>query len=301
MKALVILNPSADRGRAYEKRHQLISGEWAEWQVDLELTKEPGHAVDLALRGVNAGYQRIVAAGGDGTIHEIVNGIVATGSSAASLGVIPIGSGNDFAYGVGASFELKEAVARSLMGEVSWIDLARINTDRGHSLMADNAVGIGFDATISIESRRIQRLHGFAAYTLATLRTIAFHYDSPRFELSFDDELVAQEALLLAIGLGPRVGGGFLLTPGASHQDALLDSCLIQPMGRLAMLGILPRVMRGTHISSEKVETRKSRHIRLKSSMPVPIHVDGEIIATVADGVFELNVQCVPRAIRVAV
>jgi diacylglycerol kinase family enzyme len=117
--------------------------------------------------------------------------------------------------------------------------------------------------------------------------------------VNFDDEEVRQGALLLAVGVGPRVGGGFRITPDARFDDGLLDSCLVEPVGRLTMLAMLARVMRGTHVSASFVEMRRNRVIRIESDLPLPVHVDGEIFATVADNVQSIKLTCLPERLAI--
>jgi diacylglycerol kinase family enzyme len=196
---------------------------------------------------------------------------------------------------------LETAVSRLFTGKPRLIDLARIEDNKGRYTIVDNGVGIGFDATISIEARNITRLHGFPMYILATLRTIAFYYQTPHCEIRFDDEKVSQPLLLLAVGVGPRAGGGFHITPHAQFDDNVVDSCLISPVGRLTMLGMLTKVMKGTHIKHRAVTMRKNTRLVLKANMPLPIHTDGEIFAYPHDDVREVAITSLPGAIQVMV
>jgi diacylglycerol kinase (ATP) len=299
MRIKVILNPWSDRGRAVQYQEQI-----PEWirpyaEVSLVLTERPKHARQLAEAAVDEGYDMVVAAGGDGTLHEVVNGLIRGGRCQTTLGVIPIGSGNDFAYAMKLPDDPKAAVERLFTGTPTVIDMARIENDKGHYAIVHNGIGFGFDATISIESRNITRIHGFAMYLLATLRTIAFYYQIPCCEMMFDDELVRQHLLLVAIGVGPRAGGGFLLTPHANHQDNLLDSCTVNPIGRARMLALLPRAMTGSHITSPHVTLRRSQFIDIKSDLPMPIHTDGEIFAYPDDKVHRISITSLPEVITV--
>lgn len=299
MRVKVILNPTSDRGRAIEAKTHIQTAGQQYGQLDVAVTERPNHATDLARRAADAGYDMVVAAGGDGTIHEIVNGLVFGDKADTVLGVIPIGSGNDFAFALGISKEIKTAVSRLFTQKPQIIDLARIEDNKGRYTIVNNGIGIGFDATIAVESRNITRLHGFPMYMLATLRTIAFYYNTPRCELHFDDERLTQEILLLAVGVGPRAGGGFLLTPDAKLNDAMLDSCLINPVGRLTMLGMLLKVMKGRHGTHSAVSMRRHRRLVIRANMPLPIHTDGEIFAYPHDDVREVAITSLPAAIRV--
>ncbi len=301
MRIKVILNPTSDKGRAIERKAQIERIGKLYGTLEVVMTERPNHATDLARQAADQGYDLVVAAGGDGTIHEVVNGLVFGDRADVMIGVIPVGSGNDFAFGAGIQQDIETAVSRLFTGQPRTIDLARIEDNKGRYAIVDNGIGIGFDATISIESRNITRLHGFAMYTLATLRTIAFYYHTPHCEIRFDDEKVAQDLLLLAIGVGPRAGGGFHITPDARMDDAVLDSCLINPVGRLTMLSMLLKVMKGTHIHHRAVTMRKNHRLILKANTPLPIHTDGEIFAYPHDDVREVAITSLPQAIRVMV
>lgn len=299
MRVKVILNPWSDRGRA--ARLQSRIPEWASQaggQVDLALTSRPGHAKQLAREAAAAGYDLVAAAGGDGTVHEVVNGLVQGGKANAALGVIPIGSGNDFAFAQGIPLDAEQAVQRLFTGQRHLIDLARVEDEHGRFALFDNNLGIGFDAIVVIQTEAITRVHGFLMYFLAVLRTIALYYQTPHLDLNFDGERVAQEVLFLAMGLGPRGGGGFFLTPDARHDDDRIDSCTVNPIGRLTMLGMLAQAIKGTHVNSRHVTMRQSQRIVVQAHQPLPIHIDGEIFAYPRDNVRQITVTSLPQALQ---
>jgi len=317
----VILNPAADRGRAIRLRPDLARSASAFGPLDVALTAGAGSAVEIAAQAATSGYDVVAAAGGDGTANEVANGLLqgAQGPPPA-LGLVPVGSGNDYAFGLGLLDSPDVAVRRLFTGERRPVDVARVEDDRGRERIACNAVGIGFDAAVAIESLKIKRLYGFPAYLLAALRSLAFRFHAPELQLNFGDqvsplatsnertahktvdhEVVKQKALLLAVGVGPRVGGGFRLTPDASFGDGLLDSCLARPMGRATMVAMLVRALRGTHVTSPLVDMRRSRAIELVADRPLPIHVDGEIFATVDDQVRAVTITSLPEALSIVV
>ncbi|MFO7538443.1 MAG: diacylglycerol kinase family lipid kinase [Chloroflexota bacterium] len=300
MRVKVILNPWSDRGRAAKLEQQIpVWARQAGGELELVLTERPGHAKQLAREATLAGYDLVVAAGGDGTVHEVVNGLVQGGQATATLGVIPVGSGNDFAFSQGITTNPEAAVQRLFSGQPVTIDLARVEDEHGRFALFDNNLGIGFDAIVVIQTEAITRVHGFLMYFLAVLRTIALYYQTPHLTLDFDNERVAQEVLFLAMGMGRRGGGGFLLTPDARHDDDLVDSCTVDPIGRLRMLGMLGKAIRGTHIHAPFVTMRKNRRIVAQANQPLPIHIDGEIFAYPRDNVRQITVTSLPQALQI--
>jgi diacylglycerol kinase (ATP) len=302
VRTVVILNPAADHGRAQRLQSQISV--WAEefGGCDMWLTEHPGHATDLVRNALDKGFELVIAAGGDGTVHEVVNGLVevggpGSGKAAVPLGIVPIGSGNDYPYGLGLAEDAHEAMRRIFDGRQMVVDLALYEDDHGRSELAINGIGIGFDAIVSIQTRTITRVHGFAMYFLAALRTLAFYYQTPNLRVHFDDQVVEQQAIMLSIGIGPRIGGGFRLTPNAGLTDGLLDTCLVNPIGRPTLLRLLPEAMKGTHVDSPHVTMRRNRRIEVVSNMALPIHADGEIFAYLDDDVRQVRVSSVPAAL----
>lgn len=299
MRVKVILNPWSDRGRARNHIERILDLSKPYGGLDLALTEQPGHARLLARQAADEGYDLVVAAGGDGTVHEVVNGLVRGNRADVALGVLPIGSGNDFAFGLGVPLELEAAVPRLFSGQQQAVDLGRVEDEHGRYEFFQNNLGIGFDAVVVIRTETITRIHGFMMYFVAVLQTILLYYQTHHLELCFDDESVEQDSLFLALGIGPRGGGGFLLTPDAKVEDNLIDSCLVNPVSRLTMLSMLLRVMKGTHITSPHVTMRKNQRILVKSQTPLPIHVDGEMFAYPRDNVQQVTITSVPAAVRV--
>ncbi len=299
MQIKVIINPMANNGRSHALIPQITQWSASLGDCSVVTTKERGHAQQLAREAALAGYDLVVAGGGDGTVHEVVNGLSAAGRTGAKLGIIPLGSGNDLAFALGIPIDPETAVSHLATGRPRAIDLARIEDENGRFCVVDNNVGIGFDAMVVVRTEAIQCIHGFLKYFTAVLQCIAFYYDTPHLEMHFDGERVAQKTLFLAFGVGFRGGGGFLLTPDARLDDDLIDTCLVNPINRITMLNMLGKAIKGTHTTSRHVTMRQSKQIVVKSESPMPIHVDGELFAYPTDNVRQVTITSLPSAIEV--
>jgi len=299
----MIYNPQADRGRSYQMvgdLHQL-SSEWggADWVG----TVYPGHAEELALAAAQAGYETVVALGGDGTVHEIVNGLMQVEPSRRPrLGVVPIGSGNDFAGGIGVLRNPSSAMGRIFKdGQVKPIDVGNVKDASGRVEYWCNVLGIGFDAAINIHSRSVPLLHGFWMYFAATLLTILLKYERPQIELEIDGKKTTGRFLMLTLGNGTREGGGFRTTPDALMDDGSLDYLLVDPISRLRMMRLIPEVMQGTHGRFPEVHLGRFHTLHLTSDLALPIEADGEMFAPYAASVREVSVEILPHALQVIV
>jgi YegS/Rv2252/BmrU family lipid kinase len=301
MRVQVILNPWADRGRGAQQAELIQRVAQQYGGVDLVTTNRPGHAIELARQAADDGYDLVVAAGGDGTISDVVNGVMRGSKAIAKLGIIPIGSGNDLAWSLKISTDVATAVHQLFKGQPRTIDLARIEDDQGRFRIVDNNIGIGFDAIVVIATENITRIHGFLMYLTAVLRTIATYSQMPKITAFFDDEKVEQTIMMISFGVGPRGGGGFLLTPDAKQHDDLVDTLTANKMGRLSMIGLLLKVFNGSHVHSRRVTMRQNKQIRVRADRPLPIHTDGEMFAYPQDNVREVTITSLPAAIQVIV
>jgi len=294
----VILNPTAGRG-AGQRLSPQISTCLAGQGLDFELlsSEGPGHASLLASQAVEQGVPVVVAAGGDGTVNEVLHGLVKAldGPEGTALGVLPIGTGNDFAYAAGLPLTLPEACQVIAGGQTRTIDVGRAQADNEEARYFGNGVGIGFDAIVNIESRKLQQLRGFAVYLVAAFRTLVFYYHAPLVELSVDGQEIVRPSMMLSIMNGRRFGGGFLMTPEAEMDDGLFDVCLVGQVPRPAMVGFVPRFMRGTHVTDARVTLSRGRRVRVVSESPWAAHVDGEIYGL---GASRYEVEILPQRLR---
>lgn len=294
----IILNPAADNGRGVQQQDVItkIAAPYA--RVDFIVSESAAHARQAAQEAAEAGYSLVVAAGGDGTVHHVVNGIMAASNTETMLGVIPIGSGNDFAYANGIPIDVAEAAQKLFNGQPRWVDLAKVEDANGRSVIMDNNFGIGFDAMVVAQTEKITRVHGFPKYMVAVFKTLAFYFKPVRLRICFDDESVTQPAIFLYLGIGPRGGGGFLLTPNAKQDDGLVDSCLAKDMSRLTAISLLGKAIKGSHIHSPHVSMRANREIAINIDDPAPIYVDGEMFAYPEDFVRAVTITSLQKAIQ---
>ncbi|MCP4358652.1 MAG: diacylglycerol kinase family lipid kinase [Chloroflexi bacterium] len=299
MRIKLILNPRSDNGRGHRYKALLEAAARPYGSLDIVITERSRHATQLARQAAAEGVDLVAAAGGDGTVSEIVNGLMQGEKATTRLGIIPIGSGNDLAWSLGVSTEVETAVKTLFTGQPQAIDLARVTDDKGRVYIIDNNMGIGFDARVVLQTEKISRIHGFLKYMIATLQTIAFYYDMPRLHLIFDEEEVTQKIFFVTFGLGKRHGGGYLITPQARHHDNLIDTCTVTPISRPTMLAMMPKVMKGMHVTHPAVTMRQNRRIVVKSDEPMIIHTDGEMFAYPQDDIHQVTVASLPNAIEV--
>jgi YegS/Rv2252/BmrU family lipid kinase len=299
-KVKIIVNPNADLGRAWRTAADFrpIVEEFggADWSG----TVYPTHAVELARQAGEAGYELVVAAGGDGTAHEVVNGLMQVPAERRPrFGIVPLGTGNDFAFSVGMDHQPHLAMRQVLNGHPQHLDIGVLHDDHGRTEYWDNTMGIGFDATVTIRSRNFTYLRGFILYLAAVLQTIALNHDAPRMEVHTDREEWAEEQLLLTLCNGEREGGGFLIAPGARNNDGVFDYASIRRVSRLMMLRLLPEVMKGTHGKFKPVRIGQFKSLKVVSSASMVIHTDGEIFAGFGTDVRHLTVEMLPGALEV--
>lgn len=295
----VILNPAAGRGygaRAEPKVREYLTADGIPF--DLVRTDRPWHAAQLARRATEDGFETIVSAGGDGTANEIINGIMVASQNGATpkMGIIPAGSGSDFASGVGLPLDLREA-CRRLSGEATTaIDVGRVTVPGQAPRYFGNVVGIGFDGAVLIETLSMKRLRGLPLYLVAVLKTIFLNFEPPLMSIKYDGQQLDMRAMLMSVANGPREGGGFFIAPDAKPDDGLLDLCIAREVSRLTMLRLIPRFLRGTHVDLEPITMAQAETVTVTSPDGLVAHVDGEVLCTEAA---KITCDILPGALRV--
>ena len=292
-----IVNPASGMGktgRQLDKLREQAVGLDAEWLV----TDSPGHATKLAARAGNC--EVVAAVGGDGTVHEVVNGLMQLpAAERPALAVIPSGTGNDFVFGSQAPPTTERALAALHDEGRKHIDLAHLR-GAGRDEYICNTAGIGFDATVNVQSRFVL-LRDFPKYLIATLWTILYYFAAPRMLLRWNDNRAVYRVMMLVVGNGPREGGGFLTTPDSRMDDGILDFLVAGEVSRLNMLLLLPQVLTGTHLENPAVQLVSTTRLSLACEADLCIQADGEFYCLPGEGVRRLDVQIVPGALELVV
>lgn len=299
-KTKIILNPNADMGNAWRMASDLrhVANEYG--NADWTGTVYPTHAIELARQAALDGYDLVIAMGGDGTVHEVINGVMQVPpESRPRIGVVPMGSGNDFAHSVGMKDNHVEALRQIMTGKPKTIDLALIEDNLGRKEYMDNTIGIGFDATVTIRSHSLPILRGFLMYFVAVLQTIILNHDAAHMEIETDQGNWVEDILMLVVCNGPREGGGFMVAPDAVNTDGLLHFASIRKVSRAMMFRLVPEVMKGTHGRFEQVRMGSLKKLFLTSDRPLFIHIDGEVFADFGSDVREIKIETLPGAIEV--
>ena len=304
----VILNPASGRGvgrqTAEVVRHTLTE---AQATFEIVETTEPLSAVAQAAQAVREGWDIIAAVGGDGSANEVLNGIIeaslgtpaweAGEPAASTLGLVPIGTGNDFAWCMGAPIGDVAAACRVLAaGKTRVVDVGRVEDELGNVRYFCNNFGAGFDAATTVESYKLRYLRGPLVFLVAVLKTIFLYYKAPLVTVRYGEQQMELPLLMVSVANGRRTGGMFLIAPQAVQDDGLLDVTLARQVSRLGIFRLIPYFIRGTHATQPTVTVDRTAHIVVASEQGLPVHVDGEIMRTDAH---RLEVSALPRRLRV--
>jgi diacylglycerol kinase (ATP) len=287
-RPLFIVNPAAGAGRAIRAVPELQKA-LASRDAEVVLTQRPGQASDLARKAAQDGHTPVVGVGGDGTLQEVVNGLMRD-STAATMAVVPMGTGNDFARCVGLPTDLQEAVKLVYDGTPRTMDLGRC----GQRVFL-NAGGVGFDARVAMTAARMPRAlrRGALPYVLAVLREVVPNASS-MLTIYLDDHVIEQRALMVAVANGRFYGGGMMICPEAVRTDGLLEVCVVGDLTRREVLGLLPKLFSGGHVGHPRVRFYQSREVRVEGPGGTFVQTDGEI-----QGDVPVEFTAVPAAIRI--
>ncbi|HUF77934.1 MAG TPA: diacylglycerol kinase family protein [Thermoanaerobaculia bacterium] len=294
MKTCVILNPRA--GSAQTILESLRRALDRLDELEIRETDAAGGARALAARAVEEGFDRLVAAGGDGTLNEVLNGL-APDFDRAELGLVPAGTGNDLARTLGIPLDPERAVEVVASGAVRKLDVARLHAG-GEDRWFLNVSAGGFSGEVDEGLKaEFKESWGPLSY-LRTAFEAATELETYDARLTFepgtsDEESLRLDAVNVVVANGRYVGGGLHVAPTAAPDDGLLDVVVIHaaPIARLSLLA--PRVAIGAHLGHELVEHRRARSLEVRSDPPMPFNADGEPI-----GSTPVRYQVLPKAVR---
>jgi len=301
-KVKLILNPMADMGRAWKTATDLrpIAQEF-KGQLSWSGTVYPTHAIELARQAGEEGYDLVIALGGDGTAHEVMNGLMQLPEEKRPiLGVVPIGSGNDFAYSIGMTQKPDHALSHALKAEnIQAVDIGLMTDEHGRKEYVDNTLGIGFDAVVTIRSHKLPIVKGFLMYLTAVIQTIILNHNPAKVIVETDNGKWEDQILMLTLCNGPREGGGFLLSPDSKNDDGKMESVAVTKVSRAMMFRLVPEFMKGTHMRFKQIRMGNFKKMTLTSDRPLYIHADGEIFTSFGSNLRKISFEILPKALKV--
>jgi YegS/Rv2252/BmrU family lipid kinase len=290
----LLINPTAGRGSAGRRLARIVGLLEAAGvgTVVIESTAV-GDIEKQARELVRSGCRQLVVAGGDGSIHEAVNGIASSGGDAA-LGVIPTGTGNDFAKAASVTLDWESATRLLAQRIVDGADPRKIDLGRMNDRFFSNGAGIGLDAKVTKIARSYHLPIGDLVYLLAIFRTMLDDIATPEIRIESGDLEWEGPLTLANISNGPWIGGMFHIAPMAKNDDGQLELVIAAPVSRLRILKLLPLLMGGKHMQEPEIHHSPIHQVRLVASRPVPSHLDGEVQPMQS----EFEIEILPGALR---
>ncbi len=298
----IILNPIAGNGNGLKASPQIVKLlNQHNLSFDLVQTERVGHGIELTRQAVKDGFNTIIAAGGDGTVNEVINGLMLCkqeGLTIPPLGVLCVGRGNDFAGSMGIPADLEVGVQALVDDHRRSIDIGKVTGGiYPEGRYFGNCVGIGFDAITTIEVHKLPRWGGFLAFLAAVLKTVFLYNKAPLATTVYDEKTLTQRSLLISIMNGRRLGGGFYMAPNSMPDDGLFDLCIAEQMSSFEVIKMIPHFTRGDQATQPAIKTGQAAHIAITAvDGPLPAQTDGEIICV--DGT-HLEIEVLPLQLEI--
>ena len=270
MNLKLIYNPTAGRGRTLRR----IADVEAHFRrrgarLDVHATTSSDDLTRVAAEGSRAGYDRVVICGGDGTLHFAVRDF---DLDQGTLGLIPLGSGDDFARVLGIPRDVEQACDAVLDGVTREVDVAAANGIRYMGV-----AGLGFDSQVAAFANQVRRLRGSAVYLYSIFRVLP-QFTPHRVQITSGGATRRDEIMFAVVGNSRQYGGGIRIVPAAVIDDGILDYCIVHKTSRLQLLKTLPRAYNGTHVRSRFVETGRGTSFRFETAAPLEVYADGELV-----------------------
>ncbi len=273
-KIRFIINPVAGDGSSkllLSKIKEKMSSQSA--VIDFKISSHKGHITELAEEAVHEKFTDLIVAGGDGTIIEAVNGIL---GAPIRLGILPSGTGNDYARSVGISSDFDEAMENILETDIVLSDIGLVN---GEAFL--NSVGVGIDSDVVETTQKIKNMFpGSMAYALSTVKSI-LTYRAKHVRIHLDDVVLERKVMLIAIGNGKYIGGGMKITPNAKVDSGDFEICIVRDISKPRFLKLFPSVFKGDHVGIAEVEMFQAKSIQIESlDKPLSVNADGSIVGS---------------------
>jgi diacylglycerol kinase (ATP) len=288
MSYKIIANPVAGKGKAtalIDQVRSILKERKADF--DFELTKAPGDAADMARSAAERGWKVIVSLGGDGTISEVISGLVGTESA---LGIVSCGKGNDIARSLGVSTDTEQAVNTLLNGEKRRIDVG-LEKDQ---VFADIA-GVGFSAEVSSQANNMRKLKGPLAFLAATYRTLS-RLKARQVRIELDNEVIETKVVSITLSNMKYAGGGMIFAPDAVVDDGLFDVCIVREIGKIGFALTFPQMYKDAGPKHPALSRYRSSSVRIFTENPMEKMFDGNI-----NGKTPLEAKILAKAIEVLV
>jgi diacylglycerol kinase family enzyme len=293
-RVCVIYNPAAGKGRANARLNRLRRG--LSTAAEFWPTDRAGGADDLAFKAVREGFPVVAAAGGDGTVHEVANGLLRADVPDVTFAVVPVGSANDYAHSLGLDATWWAQPDPTIVPHRVDVGVVR-SGDRKRFFV--NGLGLGFNGAVTMESRRLKRLQGLLLYGTAMLRALYFHFVTPVMTVEFDDNKPRRvPTLALSLALGRREGN-FVVAPNAVLDDGLFDYIHAGPLRRRNLLGFVPGLITGRLPTHPAVWMGRCHRVSVHAESALTVHIDGEFFSLPKDDVRDLEIELLPGRLRV--
>jgi YegS/Rv2252/BmrU family lipid kinase len=298
--AKVIVNPAAGAGKSGRLWPEIMSHfKGNGFRFDHHMTEAPGHAAELAREAAKQGYELVVAVGGDGTIHEIVNGLYASGSLGdALLGIVSTGTGSDYIRTVGLSRNYKVACQSFISPKIRAVDLGKVEYRKNGKTLERlfvNFAGAGFDAEIARRTQQTKLISPLVSYLTAALTTLVT-YKNKDVLLKLDGVESIRKVCTVIMNNGRYGGGGMFTAPNAELSDGLFDVLIVGDISKPDFLVSLPRLYKGTHLTHRKVTMKQAKEIEIESRKKMSLQADGELL-----GELPARISVMPSALKIII
>lgn len=300
-KIKVILNPVAGRGFSNRAETEICRYLKAEGLTfDLVYTERKGHAIELAKQAAAEGFEVVAAVGGDGTTNEVINGVASATEgkrkNSCAVALFPTGSGNDFSFNAGVPEDFRQVCSLISKGQTRVVDIGKVTVPGEEPHYFDNQVGIGFDGVVTMEAKKYKRVRGMALYLPVVLKTVFLINKASRVTIEYDDEKIDLSTVQVTVANGSREGGGFFMAPGAKLDDGYFNIVVVEDIGKVGMMKIIPKFMNGEHAGHKGVRMMQAKKVTITSEDALLAHYDGEILCTAGH---RIECEIIPRRLKV--